>query len=142
MAANLADVEEKVIGLAEAIPDGKYGWSPQDGVRSVASVLAHIATSNYFFASRMGGGRPPEGSREWEKTWSSRADAIETVKASFAAVRGALAEADLAKATRLFGGREGTIADLALIAVGHGHEHLGQLIAYARSNEIAPPWSQ
>ena len=142
MAANLADVEEKVIGLAEAIPDGKYGWSPSDGVRSVGAVLAHVAAANYFFASRMGGGKPPEDVGEWEKTWASQADAVEKVKASFAAVREALANADLAKATKLFGGRDGTLADLALIAVGHGHEHLGQLIAYARSNEIAPPWSQ
>jgi hypothetical protein len=22
----------------------------------------------------------------------------------------------------------------------HGHEHLGQMIAYARSNGIKPPW--
>jgi hypothetical protein len=24
----------------------------------------------------------------------------------------------------------------------HLHEHLGQLIAYARSNGVTPPWSQ
>jgi len=33
-------------------------------------------------------------------------------------------------------------ARLALMAADHQHEHLGQLIAYARVNEIVPPWSQ
>jgi hypothetical protein len=28
-----------------------------------------------------------------------------------------------------------------LIVVTHAHEHLGQAIAYARSNGITPPWS-
>jgi uncharacterized damage-inducible protein DinB len=25
--------------------------------------------------------------------------------------------------------------------VSHEHEHLGQMIAYARSNGVTPPWS-
>jgi uncharacterized damage-inducible protein DinB len=30
---------------------------------------------------------------------------------------------------------------LELLAT-HNHEHLGQMIAYARMNGIAPPWSR
>jgi hypothetical protein len=29
-----------------------------------------------------------------------------------------------------------------ILTVGHLHEHLGQLIAYARSNNVVPPWSK
>ena len=29
-----------------------------------------------------------------------------------------------------------------LATVTHLHEHLGQMIAYARSNNVAPPWSR
>ena len=142
MAANVASVEEKIIGLAEAIPEDKYGWAPSDEVRSVSEVLAHIASANYFFASRMGGGKPPADSREWEKSMKTRADALDKLKGSFAAVKKALAGADLEKPTKLFGGRDGTVGDFGLIAVGHVHEHLGQLIAYARSNKVTPPWSE
>ncbi len=142
MAANVAAVEEKVIGLAEAIPEGKYGWAPSDGVRSVSEVLAHIASANHFFAARMGGDGPPADSRDWERTVKTTADAVEKLKGSFAAVRKALAEADLDKPTKLFGGQDGTVGDFGLIAVGHVHEHLGQLIAYARSNQVTPPWSE
>ena len=39
-------------------------------------------------------------------------------------------------------GREMPAATVALILLGHNHEHLGQLIAYARANGIVPPWSE
>ena len=40
--------------------------------------------------------------------------------------------------------RYGTRADDAnlLFVAGDMHEHLGQLIAYARMNRIVPPWSR
>ena len=49
-------------------------------------------------------------------------------------------EAELEKSVKLFGnnttqrGVYGTI-------LNHLHEHLGQSIAYARINGVAPPWS-
>jgi hypothetical protein len=32
--------------------------------------------------------------------------------------------------------------ELWLLTTTHIHEHLGQLIAYARSNDVVPPWSR
>ncbi len=142
MAANLAAVEGKVIGLAEAIPDEKYSWSPSDKVRTVSQVLMHIASANHFFASRLGGSMPPGDLGDWEQSVTTKAAAVAKLKGSFAAIKEALESADLNQATKLFGGQEGTLADFGLIALGHGHEHLGQLIAYARSNDVTPPWSE
>jgi len=34
-----------------------------------------------------------------------------------------------------------SVRNLYLVAVNHGHEHLGQSIAYARMNNITPPWT-
>lgn len=39
-------------------------------------------------------------------------------------------------------GRDFTIAQTSLMMSGDLHEHLGQLIAYARSNGVKPPWSR
>jgi hypothetical protein len=50
------------------------------------------------------------------------------------------AVADPMAAKEIFG-NPGTVEDMMLIAIGHVHEHFGQLIAYARSNGVAPPWS-
>lgn len=142
MAARLGAVEDKIVGLAKAIPDKKYGWSPSDEVRTVSQLLMHVASANHFFASRLGGSNPPAHSGDWEQTITTKAAAVAKLRDSFAAVKDALKGADLNQATKLFGGREGTLADFGLIALGHGHEHLGQLIAYARANNVTPPWSE
>ena len=44
----LKDVETKVTDLVEAMPEEKYTWRPEEGVRSVKAVFLHIAFANYF----------------------------------------------------------------------------------------------
>ena len=39
-------------------------------------------------------------------------------------------------------GRPTTVGAVWVEAVVHLHEHLGQSIAYARVNEVVPPWSR
>ena len=39
-------------------------------------------------------------------------------------------------------GRDMSFADGVLAIGGDLHEHLGQMIAYARMNQIVPPWSK
>jgi len=34
-----------------------------------------------------------------------------------------------------------TVREVFLRTVAHGHEHLGQSIAYARANHVVPPWT-
>jgi hypothetical protein len=38
--------------------------------------------------------------------------------------------------------RQTTTRATWIATVTHLHEHLGQLIAYARSNNVTPPWSK
>ena len=47
---------------------------------------------------------------------------------------------DLDKTVEFFGQKMSERA-LLLVTLGHVHEHLGQLIAYARANGVVPPWS-
>jgi hypothetical protein len=39
-------------------------------------------------------------------------------------------------------GQKMTNRRLWIATATHLHEHLGQLIAYARSNKVTPPWSK
>lgn len=41
-----------------------------------------------------------------------------------------------------FESRKITTRGLWIATASHFHEHLGQLIAYARSNNVTPPWSK
>jgi hypothetical protein len=50
----LDDLESKTVKLAEAVPQEKYSWRPQEGVRSVGEVYAHITAGNYSFMRPLG----------------------------------------------------------------------------------------
>jgi uncharacterized damage-inducible protein DinB len=138
------DAQKKLIALAEAMPADKYAWRPAEGVRSAGEVFAHVSSANFFFPT-LWGGKMPAGvdPRGFEKDGGDKAKTLATLKSSFDNVRQSidtLSDADLDKPAKIFG-REGTVRELLLLVATHAHEHLGQSIAYARSNGVTPPWS-
>lgn len=142
---SLEDAQKKVLALAEAMPADKYTWRPGEGVRSVGEVFAHVAGGNYFLPT-LWGGKVPEGvnPRGFEKEGGDKAKTIDNLKKSFDSVKQAIAavpDSDLERTVKIFD-HDGTVRELLLIVATHAHEHLGQSIAYARMNKIAPPWSQ
>lgn len=139
--ANFDDTQKKIVSLAEAVPEEKYSWRPAEGVRSISEVYMHIAGANYMIPAGLGV-KPPAGiGRDMEKSVTEKAKVVEELKKSFAHTRSVLADLDdLSKPTKLFG-RDNTYGGVALLIVTHLHEHLGQSIAYARSNKVTPPWS-
>ncbi|MGH7644343.1 MAG: DinB family protein, partial [Gemmatimonadales bacterium] len=97
----------------------------------------------YFVLSFVGIKPPVELSGELETSMTQKAQVIDFLKKANdharAAIR-AVPDADLDKPTQMFG-RQTTYRNAYMTLVSHVHEHLGQLIAYARSNGVAPPWS-
>ena len=140
---SIAEVEQKAVSLAEATPDKKFAWRPTKGVRSVSEVYMHMANANFILPS-FAGVKAPEGmSPEMETTVTDKAKVVETLKSSFAHLKQAIegtSDADLDNTVKTFLG-EMSVRNLYLVAVNHGHEHLGQSIAYARMNNITPPWT-
>jgi hypothetical protein len=53
----------------------------------------------------------------------------------------AVPEAKLDEAVQVLG-QKNTNRGMWIMATVHLHEHLGQLISYARSNNVTPPWSK
>lgn len=139
---NWEGVNQKLVALAEAIPAEDYGWRPMEGVRSVSETFMHVAGANYFLSSPFGT-EMPEGVRELEQI-TDKAKVLATLQDSIDKAGTALKDLDVTRGAEelsLFG-RTMTRNDVVLILLSHAHEHLGQAIAYARSNEIVPPWSQ
>ncbi len=132
--------------LAEAIPADKYSWSPQEGVRSVAGVISHIISANYFFATKLGAVPPADVNLQTlEQDLTTKEDLVPALKASIAHITGAIKNVDsstLADKVEFPFPGEYTTMTAILIVQGHNNEHLGQLIAYARANGITPPWSE
>jgi len=45
MAAAFRTVRQNTVQIAEDIPEDRYGWAPAQGMRTIESLLAHIALS-------------------------------------------------------------------------------------------------
>ncbi len=144
-ASNYGYATEKLLQLAEAVPEDKYTWRPAEGVRSFSEALLHAAGSNYLITSFCGV-KVPEGiDRDtFEKSTTKKDEVIAAMKKSIAHARAAMhdmPDADLDTKVDWFFGK-GTKREVFYFLAAHNHEHLGQLIAYARMNGITPPWSK
>lgn len=138
----LSDLEGKYLKLAEVLA-AKYDYRPAEGVRSTAEVLAHIAAANYNIPTSWGEKAPEGVDARAVSQLKDQAQIAEHLRKSFAHVRAALElvpEAELDRPVRLFG-RDMTARAAQMGTIAHMHEHLGQLIAYARASGIVPPWS-
>jgi uncharacterized damage-inducible protein DinB len=139
----IADLEKKLVSLAEAIPAAKYAWRPGQGVRSTGEVFAHVAQSNYTLPSLLGVKVPDGIGNDMEKKYTKKEEIVPALKQSFQHLRSAvsgLTDADLARPVKLFQ-RESSVLGTYFLAMGHLHEHLGQSIAYARTAGVVPPWT-
>ena len=151
-AAYLADFETmqtKFKELAGAMDADSYGWRPMDDVRTVSEVFMLIVAENYVVPSAWGA-TPPDGITpgfglftELPASVTDKADvlaALDTSAAYLLDTVGSLSDAQMGDTIRMFG-QEGVLQESLLLVVGDMHEHLGQAIAYARMNEVVPPWT-
>ncbi len=148
---DIGQVERKLLGLARAIPEEKFGWRPGEGVRSVSEVVMHVASDNYLIPAALGFAADPSTGIKgedyntavaFEKRTVTKAQAIAELEKSFAFVKQSLAATgapQLTKSVKMFG-QSFTMQQGWILATTHLHEHLGQMIAYARSNGVKPPW--
>src|ERR1700736_6593835 len=131
---------DKFTGLARVM-SAKYDWKPAQGVRSVAEVFNLIVKENGLLAGVLSGtpntGAPPAPITDPEKVQ-------EALKASYVNLQKAitgLSDNELQAPVKLFG-RDMTKQDALMLILEDQHEHLGQSIAYARTNGVVPPWSK
>jgi uncharacterized damage-inducible protein DinB len=143
MLDDYAIVRKKIVDLATAMPEETYKWRPMEGVRSVSEVYTHIAGSNYALPSMIGY-KAPEGIKgEDDTSITEKNKVLEYLNNSFDYIKDILLkvpESDFGKPADFFG-QKTTYEGVLLNIVMHWHEHLGQSIAYARMNNVVPPWT-
>jgi hypothetical protein len=110
----------------------------------------HVASEYYVFNPMAYGAtssplipQTREGFENFEKA-ASKENVLKHLKEGFAYTKQSLNGLEPAAITgkrKLFGG-DRTIVETSLIMSADLHEHLGQLIAYARMNDVKPPWSK
>jgi uncharacterized damage-inducible protein DinB len=139
-AKDAGSLSDKFSGLARVM-SGKYDWRPGQGVRSVGDVFNLIVTENGLLAAVLSG-TPNAGAGAAPITDPEKLQ--EALKTSYASLQKAitgLSDNDLRTTVKLFG-RDWTKQDALMHVLADQHEHLGQSIAYARSNGVVPPWSK
>ena len=133
-------LSDKFTGLARVM-SGKYDWKPGQGVRSVGDVFNLIVKENGLLAGVLSG-TPNTGAQPAPITDPEKMQ--EALKASYINLRKAitgLSDNDLQAPVKLFG-RDMTKQGALMLLLADQHEHLGQSIAYARTNGVVPPWSK
>jgi hypothetical protein len=144
LANDLGNLSDKFTGLARVMA-GKYDWRPMPGVRSVADVFNLIVGENRMLANLLtGAAGQGRGGMGGGTPITDPAQMQEALKSSYATLRDAiskLSDSDWNTSVQLFG-QQTTKRGAALMLLMDQHEHLGQSIAYARSNSIVPPWSK
>ena len=133
-------LSKKFTDLARVMA-GKYDWKPGQGVRSVSDVFNLIVTENGMLAGVLSG-TPNTGGKPAPITDPQKMQ--EALKASYANLQKAitgLSDNDLQAHVKLFG-EDMTKQDALTLILEDQHEHLGQSIAYARTNGVVPPWSK
>ena len=138
-------VSGQLVELAEAIPADKYGWRPGPGVRSVSEVIMHVALANYGLLSVTGPKLPADWKPGLETSVTAKPEVIDWLKRSQEAVKTAhlhVKPSDLARKIADRDYRGATVDGMYLRIIVHANEHMGQLVAYARMNQIVPPWSR
>lgn len=152
MHRDINDVERKVIALANAMPESAYGWRPGEGVRSVGEVFQHVAADNYILPVYMGTAAPAGTAITADYATAvafesrkglTKAQIVADLQASFRHLHQAIntnTDANIGQNIDWFGNPSSRLTAM-VGTVTHLHEHLGQLIAYARANGVKPPWS-
>jgi len=148
--ADLDTLQSKFLALAEAFPANKYAWRPAQGVRSVGEAFMHVASEFYVYAPMAYGAARspviPRGQDSFKKfeSMSTKDDVLKHLKEGFAYAKQSISgidEGQLTGSRKLFGG-DHNIVETSFAMTDDLHEHLGQLIAYARMNGVTPPWSK
>lgn len=147
--SDLETMQGKFAGLAEAFPEDSYDWQPMEGVRSVKQVMALAAAEGNLFPMYLGMEKAPAAAESFGDEMGrlmgmSKAQIVDEINRAFEhfiAQVEALDDAGRMEAVNFFG-QDVQRGAAVTLAANDMHEHLGQAIAYARTNEIVPPWSQ
>lgn len=151
MGGQFTVAEREVLGLADALPEARYGFAPTTGefkgVRTFAQQLKHIAAVNYEYCSVIRQEKSPVdiNGEAGPDSIRTKADILTFVRESFAYCQGALRTIDEKNALQPmpgpFGGSTTRLA-VATNAAAHPYDHYGQLVVYLRMNGLVPPASR
>ena len=135
----------RVLELAKVMPADIYDWRPMEDVSSVQEVFTHIARYNFYYPENsLGISAPEDVDVENIESITGKENVVAILERSINHLQEAveqMPESKLTEKTQLYGRTVNGQAVLMQL-ITHMSEHVGQAIAYARMNEVVPPWSR
>lgn len=151
----ISGYEKNVVGVAEAMPEDKYNFTPASlnikgaaysNVRTFAELVKHTATANYRFWSTLTGEKMPENIKgpNGPEELKTKAEIIKFLKDSFEVGHRAAKTITAQNALEQLPFFRGTQPRLyiATATVIHAADEYGQMVEYLRMNGIVPPASR
>jgi uncharacterized damage-inducible protein DinB len=149
----ISAIEKQVTEAAEAMPEGKFNFSPESlnlpgsdykGVRAFGGQVKHIAASNYFIWSGLTGEKLPVNLKDGNgpEDVKTKAEILKFLKDSFALGHRAAATLTTENMLQTPEHSNSTRLRLATFGVAHAFNHYGQMVEYLRMNGIVPPASR
>lgn len=150
--SQLEGIEKEMISLAEAMPAEKYDFAPTQGafkdVRTFAQQAKHTAAVLYMVSAAALQQKPPVDLGQGENgpdQVKTKAQVVKFLKDAFAYSHKAMQSMTAANQVQLvkspFGDGQEARGNVASVAVWHSFDHYGQMVVYARMNNIIPPAS-
>ena len=149
----ITNIEKEVTEAAEAMPEDKYNFSPENlrlqgadykGVRTFAEQVKHIATSNYYIWGPITGDKLPDSIKgpNGPEGMTTKAEILKFLKESYAVGHRAAAMLTAENMLQTPPNAKSSRLNLATFGVAHGFDHYGQMAEYLRMNGIVPPASR
>jgi len=150
----VSSYEKLVVGVAEAMPEDKYSFTPASlnipgaafkDVRTFSQLIKHTATANYFYWGAATGEKPPESIKgpNGPDELKSKAEILQFLRDSFAVGHRAAKMLTAENMLDPVQFRNSTVTRIyaATNAVVHCGDEYGQMVEYLRMNGIVPPAS-
>ncbi|HEV2387139.1 MAG TPA: DinB family protein [Candidatus Acidoferrales bacterium] len=131
---------QNLVGAAEEMPPGDYGFKPTPEQMSFGQLMLHVAKSNSFLCSKISGQTGPDFSKLTET--SPKDDLVAAVKSSASFCNTALASVDdsgLGQQVTVFGNRQMPKAAAMIALTNDLADHYSQSAIYLRLKGHLPP---
>lgn len=128
------EIGDKIVGLAEEFPEDRYDFRPTSDVRSFADQLRHVAFWNtHVHKTLRGEAADGQGNELPRATYPTKQKIVAALQDTSEAVKAELAKGRVSL--------DDASQKLLLAFIEHSGEHYGQLVVYARLNDVVPPAS-
>jgi uncharacterized damage-inducible protein DinB len=131
--------QKNLTAAVEEMPAEKFGFRPTPAQMTFGHLAAHIATSNYFLCSKLGGMQAPKATAGENEAKDKLVGQLEDSFKFCSQAVDKLTAADLSTPVKLWGDRSTTKAGALIDLTNDWADHYAAAAIYLRLSGLLPP---